>query len=916
MLLIPLAPLFAGEREDFQRAEQLFQKGAWEASLERLSDFIEDYPLSRYRGDAQFRRGAALYRLGRYPEASEVFTLVQRRYPGSRFYGLLPYWQGRTWLILGQTKAAREALDRCFSQETLPEEIRRDALFLLLQSYRRTGEGDRGLALMEDLAGDDSPSLGLFPEEGADWDKKLAPEGIYLLGEKRRWEDLLAWYGPALEDQEDWQAFPVALYYYAEALREQPENRAAGGKEALAIWENLSLGEGRVALLALIRRLGEDPPPADPLTFFNSRRAALASVDPVLWKKAAEAAAYLLYQGEGDSGRRKARDLLEKEGAQGPLLARIYLEEGRWEEGLALLEGNSASYLSLYGAYRRGEYPEVRRRLEDLGKERSLPHERLYGAVLMRQGEYRRAAEVLRGPAGENPSLRMDLAKALFGAGRYTRVLETLASAQPATERDEAIILYLKALSEVGTGRYRQAEVDLEAWMSSDYQGEVSRLMTPYIRYYTAYVKTLVQPPDYEAALEGWRQTAALHSDLPLGNKARLRRGTLLYRLGRYSEAAEELELLRREGLFALPPSGLPEEDAAAQAGLSRDERARGLYLLGLAYGESDQDDLAESRIREAFMVSGEDEEYRWALFHFLRERERGAEALAVLSPLLTSAVDGEALFQAALVKEGLGDQAGAFRLYQQYLQSFPRGKRRDAVLHRSALIRWEKGQTVGAYHLWQRLIDDGRDAGSNPYRAEALYRTLLYHWDRQEWNEALARMDQLIEEYPEESRVRELPRMKERLLLESQGKTGREAALRSRIKGGLDQGDAREAALELAEILLTEGRSEDEARQWLQEIKGLQKRHPLEAARAALLLGQDHFNAGRLVQAGQAFLQAADWGRGDSEVRGKALYRALEVLLLAGQKTMADDVRQELKGEDPSGFWAAEADRLWEARQ
>jgi len=78
-------------------------------------------------------------------------------------------------------------------------------------------------------------------------------------------------------------------------------------------------------------------------------------------------------------------------------------------------------------------------------------------------------------------------------------------------------------------------------------------------------------------------------------------------------------------------------------------------------------------------------------------------------------------------------------------------------------------------------------------------------------------------------------------------------------------------------------------------------------------LLGEYYYRKGQLAGASQAFLTAAAMNPADSDRTAASLYRAAEMLSLAGRTADVREVAARLQRFFPGSQWTAEARKLLE---
>jgi tetratricopeptide (TPR) repeat protein len=130
--------------------------------------------------------------------------------------------------------------------------------------------------------------------------------------------------------------------------------------------------------------------------------------------------------------------------------------------------------------------------------------------------------------------------------------------------------------------------------------------------------------------------------------------------------------------------------------------------------------------------------------------------------------------------------------------------------------------------------------------------------------------------------------------------------------EGGARTAKGREAMLELAQLYIYEGSERRELALPMLDAVTL-KQEPASAARAQYLLGEYYYRKGELAGASQAFLTAAALNPADADGTASALYRAAEMLSLAGRTADVREVVARLERYFPGSLWTAEARKLLE---
>jgi TolA-binding protein len=234
-----------------------------------------------------------------------------------------------------------------------------------------------------------------------------------------------------------------------------------------------------------------------------------------------------------------------------------------------------------------------------------------------------------------------------------------------------------------------------------------------------------------------------------------------------------------------------------------------------------------------------------------------------------------------------------------------------DAALYWGGIAAEELGESFGAVLHWERLAEQYK---GSPFRADALRRTGEAYAKRGDYAKAIALLTTLYQEYPEEAKVHATADRLEELRYLQRGAGEREAALSSVIgrEGGARTAKGREAMLELAQLYIYEGSSRLELAPPMLDAVTL-KQEPASAARAQYLLGEYYYRKKQLAAASQCFLTAAALNPGDADRTAASLYRAAEMMNLAGRPADVREITGRLERFFPGSQWTVEARKFLE---
>jgi len=270
-----------------------------------------------------------------------------------------------------------------------------------------------------------------------------------------------------------------------------------------------------------------------------------------------------------------------------------------------------------------------------------------------------------------------------------------------------------------------------------------------------------------------------------------------------------------------------------------------------------------------------------------------------------------ESLYKRGEVYSAGGRYQQAKDAFYEYRTRFPKGKLVDAALYWGGLASSELGERFGAVLHWERLLDN---YPLSPFRPDALRRTAEVYADRGDQKKAMELYTLLINEYPEEARVFNAAQRLDELRYLLLGLSDREAVLSSIIgaEGGARTAQGREAMIELSRLYIYEGsRRMDLALEMLQKVVG--RGEPVTASQAQFLIGEYYYRKSDPVQAATEFLQAGYLNPDDPDQMAASIFRATEMMYLAGNMTDVRELVGRLEQHFPDSQWTEEAKKLLE---
>ena len=940
----------ATEEELLAQAERHYRSGNYVLALEGYDELLARYPLSDAAPDARYFRAVSLLRLGRDRDALAALEQIQSRYRGTSYLQYVYYWlgvvrqhlhdaqgavgafeaflaaskdpelvpqallqKGQAELALGNAAAAANDLEK-LTREHGPSEAAAQGTVLLAYAYLSQGRATEVLALAEATPPE------RLPEGSRSSYRLYKAEALWGLGRR---DEALALYTELTAAEDDVAAAAYRRLFMGvqpegdlsqlQALMQKAESRFAGQASVLAdLWVQIGIESVRQGMLELgeyfLGRAWSQPqrrslPDTVPLYLAEIR---LRRGDPA-------AAAAVLEEYLALKPPRADRVLLR--------LGEVRLRQESFPAAAALFERYLASYAEspdaaeatyrlAYTRYRMGELDAAGQLAAGLMASQSsgaLAPDlyRLQVALHRKRGEIKQAASLLAEYLSKYPQdvkARLDLLRLYFSLREYPALVAEagrLVQQSPQLKDSDpyAYLLsaYLRGLAEIGRKQYAAA---LTALSPITREGaEKARLapIYPYTLYYQAWAQyrlNQLQPAREKAAslAEAFPSHALFPQALYLAGWCAFSQEDFRAAAAYFARLAKMEGETGTKAMFLQAKSlaNLGDKKGAAEA-------YRTLYTV------RPQSDFADDSMFEFASLAAEQGQIdeAAAAYSFLYRRFPD-------SPLAE-----EALYKRAELFSAGKRWQEARDAYYEYRTRFPKGRLVDAALYWGGIAASELGESFGAVLHWERLIEQYK---GSPFRADALRRTAEAYAKRGDYAKAITLLTTLYQEYPEEAKVYATADRLEELRYLQRGAGDREAALSSVIgrEGGARTAKGREAMLELAQLYIYEGSNRLElAPPMLDAVTA--KQEPASAARAQYLLGEYYYRKGELAGAAQSFLAAASMNPADADGTASSLYRAAEMLSLAGRTADLREVAARLERYFPGSQWTAEARKLLE---
>lgn len=943
LLFVAAGIVQATDRDLFEEGNRRFTAGNYTLAIERYERLLDDYPASRYRGDAQLRIAQSAFYLGDYADALERLRRIAVRARAgdlaptvqlwigltsyqldnmtdadtalSRHIDTAPTPQGRAWLYrglarvrLGRIDAAREDLTTALRQTEAREQAY--AAAVLMELAYDADDFATVLQVYESLpvVAPSEP----YAEQRLRYAADAARESGRVEEAIRRYR-LLADYSIAsaqwayrqlyaiFRDRQD-RATMAEVYRDAEQrLAAEPQRLAefwfALGTDALEreryelaelylsrLWDVRSQRtiDGTAALY-LARAMEAQDRPGEAIGLLTESLVDAAVTDAVRPERVASAARLLVQQGA---------------------FARA---AGLLEEYAVVTHTAGTLYTWAYARYREGVVDGPLERLR-AGETQPLVREfpplmRLRGRLLLEAGEPAEAVRSYRQYLTERPEdgvARTELIRGLVAAEQYgaadqeiARFREDPAYAELSEDR-RGELRYLGAVAAFNRQNYRAAAAGFEAVTDPTFE--------PVRSYYLAW--SLYRTGSTAAAR---RTIVPVVDRLPdeLIADGRYLLAWTLYRAGETERAADQL----------LQILGLPVDSADTR-------RAR--QLLATVYLEEARFDAALAQY-EALAGDATDRrreaQYRQLAASTLVAAGRSDAAIAAYDAIADryreTAVGQRALLEAGELLIDAGSDRLARERFREYNSRYPDGPDIDAALYWAGHTSYRLDEAGRALLWWEPLINE---YPRSSYTPDALFLTAEIYAGRGQRRQALELYDRLAAAYPEHNRAREAERRRRTIRLELDGLSSREADLWVRLEPGggagpePGSGEWFDLVLALGRIAIREQITLTRERaRIVDKLIDATRFDGTPAAEASILLAEYYRRRGETNAALDQYVDAAATDGASDEIRAQSLYELAVLARESGEQSVAEQARAELRERYGETIWADRAESLRE---
>jgi TolA-binding protein len=944
-------------RDLFNEAESRFQSQDYELAVERYEALLRQFPLSDYVPDAQFKRALSLYRVGRDEEALALFDRVASRYRSSQYLPYVPFWRGAVQYRLEQYREALESLTGFIDASDDRQLVQQARLYAAL-CHTELDDDEAAIATLEtlleetDSLSENSYAVALLASL---YFRRAQHDAVILLYTQidpanlsEKWRSSLTLYAAesyfALED------YDAAAESYRSLTEAATSHRTVAYQRLFQIATQSGIGDSQEILRRAERDLAGEPGILKDFWLrvgIESYSAGKLDLAELYFRRIWDLRESVpvdvtvpLYLAEvlsanGSSG--QAVVVLEQQldyssDGRARVLARLgalYVDREEWEKAretlsTAIDEGlddklqGQAWYHYAFASYRLGRFEEAAEAVLgplSNGTAGAYAAElmRLQSRIYRRQDRMTDAVRALRDYTALAPgdsAARLELVQLHFLSDDFVqviadggRLLEDSPELRRVSPSDYGQLRYMLGLAQISERSYQEAIAHLQAVpdLEEDEPGyDRYRVIQPYVYYYL-----------------GWSH----------------------FRLGNYREAQDVFETLLSE---------FPANPFAAE----------GAYLAGFSAFSEGRYSASERFLRQAISLAGDDTQAAQSAFllgQALRDggdrRDAAVQFQEVVERYPESAYADDALYEYAAVSRAAGDVDAAGRAYRrlsreypdsplasealyrvaeillsqesfeeardayfEYRSTFPDGEFLQAALYWGGVASAEIGEDSGALLQWERLISEFPDASLRP---EAMRRAAELYEERSEFRKALNLYTSLIAAYPEEARAIGAERKRDELVLLIGGVGQREAELLVTIEENnrATTAEGRDAIVALGQLAINDSLgstvSDSMVLPMLRETVERSSADPQAAAEAQFLLAEHAYRQNDYRVAGTRYLEVVTISPPDRDLMARSLYRAAEMMKLAGQDSYSRRLVNQLESEFPTSEWTAQAREL-----
>ncbi|MDC7225243.1 MAG: tetratricopeptide repeat protein [Spirochaetales bacterium] len=946
LIILFVSQGFGADQDLFREAEGRYKSGNYAAALDLYTRFIESNRISPDAADAQFKRAVCLYQLKKPREAFKLFGTIRKSYASTAYITMVPFWQGRISLELGDYESAAGYFNEYIGDgSSLPAS---EAYLYRAMSYMQMGR-----------AADAAYSLELLLERQDFTDDGYITTllgSIYLtIG---NYKELLA-----LSSGADVRSFEpeyrnrIRLYeaegrygtddingaqeIYSELVELDDPDMSIAWQRLFTIYRRLGRADELEQLLSEAEKSLKSKP--EILRDFRMRigiasynsgdfdtaesyfltiwdTSAPSNIDglvPLYYSKLLEERGSTnraieileIYLSESDDRRAEILVRLAELYTRGGVLGRA---ESRLDEFFADYAESSffyeAAYLKAFIGYKNERIDEAlewvsRAYSADSRGERTASLLRLESILLKQKGDYSAAVNKLvryLDYQPEDTAAAMDLFRLRFLMNDYSTILvESIDFKWRDDVRSDVasylLVSYISGLSAIAVSDYERAVDELSLISPVNTEDSGLSEIYPYALFYRGWA--LYRGSDYARAMSTFDELLKSNPDSPSAVEAAYLAGWCGYIMADYESSST----------YFLKYSGLAGDDARGNfmyaknlAALERYREAANIFAE--ITREDDESPLADDALFE-----------KAALYALMGDAEAAASEYEYLFKKYGGRLAEEGMFRRGELYYDSGNYASAAAAYYDFRRNYPESSMYDAALYWGGMSMLANGEGFGAVLLWENIIEDYR---LSIFRAPAMLKTAEVYAEADDYSSALAMYEQCRLEYPGTERAATAANESEKLRLLINGLSEREAELNVIItrEGGAGSPEGRRAMIELAALYISMGGSDlKPAMSMLQQVSEHEAEDPEAAADARFYIGEYHYRQNNYTEAVKAFVETASINPADGDSSARALYRAADTAVLAGSMSDARELIKRLKTHYPGTEWAIEADKLLE---
>ena len=952
------------QQEDrlFREAERRFLKGDYQFAFSRYQELIDEYPDSRYVADSKFRQAVIHTYLEDSNEALEMLKRISERYPNTRYYHFIPFWQGYNFFRLGEYETALEYFTSYVKEGH--DSLSREALFykamcernvldretalvtvkILLQRYDSPLENPQALLLYSSLLVETERYQELYelylktPVELLDEEfrQRLSLYRAEAFFQEGRLEEAEPVYMDLLDEGGDIQTTAYKRLFVLYGRKNQTDEQQNIFEEAQTNLAN------RPSLLAeFLLRAG--------IQQYKDERYSLAqSYLRRVWRTVPAdeidglVPLYLAYilEKNGESG--QAVQLIEEYMLRSDdnreellyALGRIESSRENWKKAAELLEkflvefpesvnSDETRYIFAHALYRDARLRESLAVVQEgfsRGEGAAFDREllRLRARIFAELNQPEKAILDLREYIPRYPDdidAFADLAKLYFQQGMYEKIHSVSADAMKsypfaghqvsskdgaswAKQSDLLKLLYMDGMAYMKQGKYSEAAAVFAQISGEELVAAELEDLVPYLFFYKGWIH--YSQVEYEDAAEWFSRLIEEYPDSDRVPEAVYLSGWAAY--------ANENYMLAQQSFGEYSRIQVPE-----------DEKVRGLFMYAkssTALGKSDDAMLMYQTLYTDYPMSTLADDALFEYAALLQSTGRSGEAVriyySVYNKYPTSPLGEEALFRRGDILYRTGDYSEARDAFYEHRVRYPRGSMVDVSLYWSGHSALKTDQPYGAVLVWEKLAEQFPGSG---FYSEALLELARLYTELGEYQLSVSAYSRYLASNPEASAGDEARKQIDTLKRVMAGQDSRVAELNVQIeREGLDSSRGSRAGIELSRLYLYQFPEKmEDAYLMLRKILAQNKSDRSITAHAQYLTGEYYRKKSEPGKAAEAYAEAAVSGAGDDDLVARSLFRSAESAVDAGDTLTARQMVQKLRADFPHTQWVVEGDALLE---